>query len=206
MAANETYEQMMDATANPIDRFFLAVAPYSRHIALLAAWTALCGSLFFSEVLGYIPCTLCWYQRILMYPLGIVIAIGILRRDTALHLYVLPLSLLGACVSLYHYLLIKTDLFPPPACSSGVPCTVDYIDWFGFINIPFMALTAFLIVALMMVLSLAVSPEEEQSPDARPDEAVSTRSSRLGTADFAVFGIIALVVLAFVAGAQAVRI
>jgi disulfide bond formation protein DsbB len=125
----------------------------SRYVALLAAWLATGGSLFFSEVLGWVPCTLCWYQRILMYPLSILLAIGILRRDDGLHRYVLPFSLLGVGVSLYHYLLIKTDWFPPPPCRSGIPCTVDYLDIFGFINIPFMALTAFLIISLMMVIS-----------------------------------------------------
>lgn len=72
------------------------VSQSSRYIALLAAWVATCGSLFFSEVLGWLPCVLCWYQRILMYPLAIIIAIGLLRRDDRLHLYVLPFSLLGA--------------------------------------------------------------------------------------------------------------
>src|SRR5262245_21617994 len=67
----------------------------SRHIALLAAWIATCGSLFFSEVLGWRPCELCWYQRILMYPLAILLAIGIFRRDRGLHLYVLPFSIAG---------------------------------------------------------------------------------------------------------------
>lgn len=56
----------------------------SRHIALLAAWIATCGSLFFSEVLGWVPCVLCWYQRILMYPLALLLAIGIVRRDRGL--------------------------------------------------------------------------------------------------------------------------
>src|SRR4028119_818395 len=67
----------------------------SRHIALLAAWIAMCGSLFFSEVLGWVPCVLCWYQRILMYPLALLLAIGIIRRDRGLYIYVLPFSIAG---------------------------------------------------------------------------------------------------------------
>lgn len=125
----------------------------SRYVALLVACIALGGSLFFSAVLGWLPCTLCWYQRILMYPLSVLIAVGILRRDDGLPHYVLPFTLLGAGVSLYHYLLIKTDWFPPPPCQAGVPCTVDYIDLFGFINIPFLALTAFLLITLMMAVA-----------------------------------------------------
>jgi len=125
----------------------------TRYIALLAAWIATTASLFFSEVLGFIPCTLCWYQRILMYPLAIIIALGIIRRENDVHRYVLPFSIAGMAVSLYHYLLIKTDWFPPPPCKTTGPCTVDYLNILGFINIPFMALTAFTIITLMMLMS-----------------------------------------------------
>jgi disulfide bond formation protein DsbB len=143
----------------------LLLGRVSRYVALLAAWLAMGGSLFFSEVLGWVPCTLCWYQRILMYPLSVLLAVGILRRDDGLHRYVLPFSLTGAGVSLYHYLLIKTDWFPPPPCRAGVPCTVDYLDIFGFINIPFLALTAFLIISLMMVVS-RLAPYREAAKEA----------------------------------------
>lgn len=127
------------------------LARVARHVALLAACLAVGGSLFFSEVMNWPPCELCWYQRILMYPLAVILAVGILRRDTGLHWYVLPLSLPGIGLSLYHYLLIKTDWFPPPDCLLGIPCDIDYIDWLGFINIPFMALTAFVIISVMMI-------------------------------------------------------
>mgnify|MGYP001119293273 CR=1 FL=1 len=132
------------------DRLSAFFAAYGRHLALLQAMVATCGSLFMSEALGWPPCVLCWYQRILMYPLVFLILIGILRRDRGLHLYVLPLSLFGACISLYHYLLIKTDWLPPPPCVDGIPCTVDYLDILGFINVPFMAMTAFLIISFLM--------------------------------------------------------
>jgi disulfide bond formation protein DsbB len=145
-------ERLLDDAAPPAA--FGAVAGWgSRYLALLAACLATGGSLFFSEVLGWIPCTLCWYQRIAMYPLVGIIAVGLLRHDRGLPLLVLPFSLGGGSISLYHYLLIKTDWFPPPPCRAGVPCTVDYIDIFGFINIPFLALTAFLIITLMMAVA-----------------------------------------------------
>ncbi|GAB4428941.1 MAG: hypothetical protein OHK0015_12310 [Chloroflexi bacterium OHK40] len=174
----------------------LVLGRLSRYVALLAAWLATGGSLFFSEVLGWMPCTLCWYQRILMYPLSITLAVGILRRDDGLHRYVLPFSLTGAGVSLYHYLLIKTDWFPPPPCRAGVPCTVDYLDIFGFINIPFMALTAFLIISLMMVVS-RFAPFEE------PDAGAPAGARALITpAALPVYGIVVAVVAAFVLTAQ----
>jgi disulfide bond formation protein DsbB len=86
-----------------------------------------------------------------MYPLAAVIAVGLLRRDAQLHLYVLPLSVFGLVVSTYHYLVQKTDLFEHAiACHAGVPCTAIYVNWLGFITIPFMALAAFLIITLSM--------------------------------------------------------
>jgi disulfide bond formation protein DsbB len=174
-----------------------ALGRLSRYVALLAACLATGGSLFFSEVLQWIPCTLCWYQRILMYPLSVLIAVGILRRDAGLPLVVLPFSLAGAGVSLYHYLLIKTDWFPPPPCRSGVPCTVDYIDIFGFINIPFLALTAFLIISVTMLASwLAFSTEATEASSRRGWRAL------LAPGALAVYGVIGGVVAAFVFAAQ----
>jgi disulfide bond formation protein DsbB len=178
----------------------------SRYVALLAAWIATCGSLFFSEVLGWVPCILCWYQRILMYPLALIITIGILRRDEHLHWSVLPFSIAGACVSLYHYLLIKTDWFPPPTCTAGIPCNVDYIDLLGFINIPFLAFTAFLIITFMMVaatIHLFDESNETDQPEAIP-MATTQPTSLLNGANLIAFGIIALVVTSFIVAGQLV--
>ncbi len=119
--------------------------------AWIVALTAMGGSLYYSEVRGFIPCTLCWYQRILMYPLVAVILVGILRRDAGLPLYVLPLSVLGMSVSTYHYLLQIGVLTEAGTCKAGVPCTVKYVNYFGFVTIPFMALTAFYMITMAMV-------------------------------------------------------
>ena len=175
-----------------LDRTIALFSASSRHIALLAAWIATSGSLFLSEVLHWQPCLLCWYQRILMYPLAVILTVGIMRNDRGIHWYVLPLSLTGVLTSLYHYLLIKTDLFIPPACTGGVPCNVDYIDIFGFINIPFMALTAFTIISFMM-LSHALSSREqaEDAPQTSP-------SARATPAQLAALAIVALTVGSFV--------
>lgn len=103
---------------------------WGMYIALLAAWVAMLGSLYFSEIAGYIPCTLCWYQRILMYPLAGIIAIGLLRRDEGLPAYVLPFSVFGIGLSTYHYLLQKTDFINETvACQVGVPCSTFWINW-----------------------------------------------------------------------------
>lgn len=127
----------------------------SLYIALAVAWTAMLGSLYFSEVLHYVPCVLCWYQRILMYPLSAILAVGLLRRDSNVSYYVLPLTVLGQGVSTYHYLLEKTDLFDATAtCLNGIPCTTIWINWYGFITISFLAMTAFFIITIMSLLAI----------------------------------------------------
>ncbi len=131
-------------------------------IALLAAWIATLGSLYFSEIAGFVPCKLCWVQRIFMYPLAAILLVAVVRRDDDVPYYVLPLSLIGMGVSTYHYLLQKTDLFTESTvCAGGVPCSIDYINWLGFITIPFLALTAFVIITISMVFFLANRPVVE---------------------------------------------
>ena len=128
------------------------VTAATRHVALLAAMLATCGSLFFSEVLGWQPCQLCWYQRILMYPLSVILAVGILRNDRGVFWYGLPLSLTGMAVSLYHYLEVL-QVIPPSACKGGVPCSIDYINLVGplsFVKVPFLALIAFTMISVML--------------------------------------------------------
>ena len=142
---------------------------WALYIALLAAWTAMLGSLYFSEVRGFLPCTLCWYQRILMYPLAGLIAFGILRRDWHLPFLVLPFSLFGQGISTYHYLLEKTTIFgAPTACQAGISCITPWINWFGFITIPFLAMIAFLIITIAMLTAYySDQPDEDQRTPAR---------------------------------------
>jgi len=141
----------------------------SLYIALFAAWVAMLGSLYFSEVAHYIPCTLCWYQRILMYPQTLILAIGLLRRDENTPRFVLPFSLLGIGVATYHVLLEKTDWFSGMAtCQVGVPCTVIWINWFGFLTIPFLALIAFLVITVMAIIAWqAGEPVADEEDTAR---------------------------------------
>jgi len=126
-------------------------------IAAYAAWVAALagslGSLFFGEVMGLPPCTLCWYQRICMYPLVAVLAVGILLRDPRLAWYALPLAVAGLAIAVYHNLLyyhvIPETLAP---CAEGVSCTTRQIEWLGFVTIPGMALAGFaLITACLLV-------------------------------------------------------
>jgi disulfide bond formation protein DsbB/cytochrome c5 len=141
----------------------------SLYLALLAAWVATLGSLYFSEVAGYVPCVLCWYQRILMYPLALVLAIGLLRRDPHLPVYVLPFSLTGLGIATYHYLLEKTDLFShATVCQAGVSCVTAWINWFGFITIPLLSLVAFLIITVMTAIALNAGEPDPEEDAAAP--------------------------------------
>lgn len=127
---------------------------YTLYSAWLVAVTATMGSLYFSEVRGFIPCELCWYQRILMYPLSVILGISAYAGETLIKKYVMPLSILGACISLFHYLEQKVPGFAEiKPCTQGIPCSAQYINWFGFVTIPFLALVAFVSITCLMLLT-----------------------------------------------------
>ncbi len=126
------------------------IEDYGGWIAFVVALVATLGSLYYSEVAGFIPCRLCWYQRILMYPLTAITLVGALRRDDYLPGYVLPLSLLGMGVSTYHYLMEKGVVPASTTCAVDVPCNITYVNYLGFITIAFMALVAFTIITVVM--------------------------------------------------------
>lgn len=123
---------------------------YGAPLALLVAVTATLGSLYYSEIRHFLPCTLCWYQRILMYPLVIIILVGIVERDRFLPAFVLPFSIIGMFVSGYHYLVEWGVTESPAACSVTIPCSYRWVNYFGFISIPLMAFTAFVLITILM--------------------------------------------------------
>ncbi|MEK4485918.1 disulfide oxidoreductase [Psychrobacillus sp. FSL H8-0484] len=122
------------------------------YFAWLVSVIATLGSLYFSEIRGFIPCDLCWFQRIFMYPLVVILGIGTFQSDISVKKFVLPLSILGGIISFFHYLEQKVPGFGGiKPCVSGVPCSSEYINWFGFITIPFLALIAFTLITISMV-------------------------------------------------------
>lgn len=123
--------------------------------AWAASFTAMLGSLYFSEIVGYEPCELCWYQRILMYPLVLILGIAVARKDTKAAVYSLAMSGIGGLISLYHYGIQKINFLSDTAPACGrVPCTGMYINWFGFVTIPFLALIAFAIIFISSLMIL----------------------------------------------------
>jgi disulfide bond formation protein DsbB len=126
---------------------------YVLYIAFAQAFASTLGSLYFSEIAKFPPCVLCWYQRIAMYPLVAIFAVGILRKDKNVHLYAWPLIAAGWIVSVYHNLLYYKILPEAAApCISGVSCTTKFIEWFGFVTIPFLSLVGFTILGVLMVI------------------------------------------------------
>lgn len=122
-------------------------------IAFAVAGAAMVGSLYFSEVAEYVPCKLCWYQRIAMYSLAVVLLVAAIKRDRGVTKYALPLAIIGAGISTYHYLLEWFPSIETDVCSIDVPCTTIWFREFGFATLSFMALSGFvLIIALMVTL------------------------------------------------------
>lgn len=131
------------------------------YLVLTQAVVAMLGSLYFSNVMSLPPCVLCWYQRIAMYPLVALLVVGILKRDRNVVIYSFPLSVAGLLISIYHnllyYGLIPESIAP---CMLGISCTTRQIEWLGFITIPLMALTAFVIINTLLIIYWRTSYEQ----------------------------------------------
>ena len=115
--------------------------------AWLIATMATLGALFMSEIMGFAPCVLCWYQRIFMFPLVFVLAAGLFPLDPKVLRYALPLAVAGLLVAGFHVLLtmgiIPETLAP---CRQGIPCKNIQVEWFGFVTIPLLSFLAFLTI------------------------------------------------------------
>jgi disulfide bond formation protein DsbB len=125
-------------------------------LAAAVALAATLGSLFYSEVADFVPCRLCWYQRIAMYPLAVVLPIAAFRRDRrGAALYALPLTAIGALIAAYHiYIEVNPDA-EPASCRASVPCSVKWIEELGYVTIPVLSITAFAAVAALLSLALS---------------------------------------------------
>lgn len=131
-----------------------AIGPNAYALAWIVAFLATAGSLYFSEIGGFEPCRLCWYQRIAMYPLVILLGIAAARKERAGAYYVIGLAFIGALVSSYHVLLEWVPSLDSGACSATTPCTLIWFRVFGFISLPTLALTAFLLILALMGIRL----------------------------------------------------
>jgi disulfide bond formation protein DsbB len=109
------------------------------------------GSLYLSEIIHLIPCKLCWYQRIAMYPTALILLMAAARKDARVRLYAATLATIGAGIALWHRTLQAFPSLDSGACAAvGPPCSAPYIVVFGFVTIPYMALSAFLLVLALL--------------------------------------------------------
>ena len=122
--------------------------------AWLIASVSTLGALFFGEVMQLPPCVLCWYQRICMFPLVLILPIGLFPYDRKVIRYALPLALLGWLFAVFHVLLIA-GVIPESIkpCTQGVPCSEKVIEWFGFVTIPLLSVVAFTAIIALFVLA-----------------------------------------------------
>ena len=131
------------------------LVPLRFAVPALVTSVSMLGSLYFSEVVGYRPCVLCWYQRIAMYPLAIILVIAAVRKDRSIVPYAKVLAAIGGAIAGYHWLLERWPSIDTGTCSADAPCSVPYFAAFGFVSLAFMAFCAF--VTVLVFLSV-VSP------------------------------------------------
>jgi disulfide bond formation protein DsbB len=154
----------------PAARVLLAtLSPVYVPLAALIAVTSMAGSLYFSEVADYLPCTLCWYQRIAMYSLAVILTIATVLRDRAVRRYSIPLACIGIVISSYHYLLERFPQLDTGVCNATIPCEYVWFEKFGFVTLPFMALVGFTAILALTSIRSSEAAFEDNNPTTNPD-------------------------------------
>lgn len=147
------------------DRVGVELAGTGLWLAFLIAAVATGGSLYLSGGAGFTPCTLCWYQRIAMYPLAIILLVGALLRDRRVPLYAALFPVAGALISIYHiYIEVNPDK-ESATCRAGIPCSTRWIDEFGYVTIPVMALSGFVLIGLLLTVAFIAGRHEDGPAD-----------------------------------------
>jgi disulfide bond formation protein DsbB len=112
------------------------------------------GSLFFSEVMKYPPCSLCWYQRLCMYPMALIILTGFFLQSRDTVLFLIPFSIAGLFVSAYHNLIYYKFITIIVPCTASAPCTEQQLNWLGFVTIPLLSLLCFIVLFVLNLFTL----------------------------------------------------
>ena len=142
-----------DRAAGLLEELRETVGGLALTAACVVALAATLGSLYFSEVAGFVPCRLCWFQRIAMYPLVVILGIAAWRRDSGVRPYAAGLALIGAVIAAYHYALEWIPALDSGACAVDAPCTVIWFRELGFVTLPYLALSGFLLVLALLTLA-----------------------------------------------------
>ena len=144
------------------------LTPLGLWVPALVTSVSMIGSLYFSEAVNYRPCVLCWYQRIAMYSLAIVLVLAAVRKDHSIRPYAMVLAGIGSVISAYHWLLERWPSIDTGTCSADAPCSVPYFEVFGFVSLAFMAFCAF--VTVLVFLSVSSGPSAATLEPARTPE------------------------------------
>ena len=141
----------------PLDSLRRLVWGYELWLAFAVAAIATGGSLFFSEIAHFVPCELCWFQRICMYPLSIVTLLAAVANDHRVARYLLPLPVVGSGISIYHLHVEHRVVAETQACFVSAPggCATKWINEFGYVTIPALALTGFALTFAFLALAAA---------------------------------------------------
>ncbi|WP_051063508.1 disulfide bond formation protein B [Ilumatobacter nonamiensis] len=140
------------------------LAQYAPIVVAVAAIGATAGSLYYSEVANYTPCLYCWYQRIAMYPMAVIVPLALVVRDRGILRSSLALAGIGLAISIYH---IQLQLFPDQgssSCGLTSPCTAKWVDALGFMSIPQMAGIVFGIIVVTSIVGLRCRPSTATHP------------------------------------------
>jgi disulfide bond formation protein DsbB len=146
---------VLAATARPtLARVRAALGDQALQLAFVVALVATVGSLWLSEGAHFVPCRLCWYQRIAMYPMAVILGIAAWRRDVSVRVYALPVVVIGGTISVWHMLIERfPSLESASSCDPANPCSLIWVERFGYLTIPTMALTAFALIATLLLLA-----------------------------------------------------
>jgi len=158
-------------------RYLDSVHRWQLHLAALVATVTTLGSLWFSESQGWLPCRFCWYQRVCMFPLAVILIVAILRKDRSVKWYVTPLAVIGILVSVWHNLLERGLVSESKECAASVPCAIPNLISFGGrdqvtlqpTGFPSITLTVMAFCAFAAILALVLLPEPlEAHEDGEP--------------------------------------
>lgn len=128
---------------------------FSLFIAWIVALVATLGSLYFGEILKWEPCSLCWYQRICLFPLVIILGIATYRRDYKISVYCIPQVIIGLIFAIYQYLYphLAPYIGPVKLCTLNTDCSYVYFEFLGFITLPFLSIVNFVIILWFLILA-----------------------------------------------------
>lgn len=150
--------------AAALDRLRTELAPVGLWLAFAVAGTATAGSLYLSEVAGFTPCRLCWYQRGLMYPLALLLGFAAWRGWSNVRRIAIPLAAVGATISVYHLVVERYPELETATCDPDNPCSIIWFEHFNYLTIPGMALSGFLAVIALLALTPEVPREQPSQP------------------------------------------